>query len=232
MAAAASGGTIVVPGEYATQDAPTQNHFPFSNANFRYQQLYEATLFSGPLNLSGVAFRNDGPLGTAADTNFDIQIDFSITQTTPGSISTTYADNLGPVTTTVFQGNQHAVVIGTVNPDGTANFEISFPFLVNFQYDPALGNLLMDVRMGTHLTEGAFPTSDTYLGTQTLSPVRVFGPSNQVSGQTDSVGLVTQFTFGSAAPPPPRSGEVPEPGSIWLAGGAMAAWAMGRRLKL
>jgi len=194
---------VVVPFFDTTTEGNDNNGFPFNigNSSMRYQQVYGATDFvlggvATPQNITQIAFRPDASAGGAfSSTLLSIQIDLSTTSKAPDGLSTTFADNVGANDTVVF---------------GPAAGPKAFDIVVNlstpFLYDPTKGNLLLDVR---NFSGGTATFLDAQI-TQGDSISRVLSdwPGSTVSSSTgtaDTIGLVTQFTFGAASvvPEPP-----------------------------
>lgn len=219
-----SAATIVVPGGYETQPGAAGNVFPFSEENFRYQQILPSSQFSGPLIFNAIAFRPNPQFTVNSQAMVQVQIDLSVTATTPETMSTTYAANQGSTVTTVFSAATLLQLSGTVNLDGTTPFDINFPFLSNFSYDPSLGNLLLDITIGTSPNAANLPGMDIFNSSAVgFVPTRVYGDSSLTAGATDNVELIVRFsTAGQASPP--TSG-IPEPSTILLSAAALAALA-------
>src|SRR5207249_8841041 len=77
----------------------------------------------------------------------DIQIDLSTTSAGDDGLSTTYANNVGADDTVVFtRGALTLSSAFTGPPDGPKDFDIIITLTTPFLYNPALGNLLLDVR--------------------------------------------------------------------------------------
>ena len=144
----AAADTVVVPNTLATVEGNDNNFGPFFNNSVRYQQVYSASQFpSGPIKITGIAFRPDG---SVTDPNLTIifstvQMDLSTTAGTPGTLSATFADNVGPDNKTVFNSFvfMNAPVTGPAG--GPKDFTVAFS-LTPFIYNPGAGNLLLDVR--------------------------------------------------------------------------------------
>jgi len=127
-----------------------------------------------------------------------VRIDLSTTSAAPGTLSTTFADNVGADDKTVFDSFvfMHAPVTGPVG--GPMDFTLTFS-ITPFIYNPSAGNLLMDVR--------AFESSggiSAPLDAESGSPftAHVDAPdTGATSGSTFATGLVTQFQF-TAVPEP------------------------------
>jgi hypothetical protein len=198
-------GPPVVPNEWSTAQGDAGNLFPlFSSKPIRYQQVFDAAQFSR-LNPGGglidrIAFRGHGPGVPFTGTVAQLQVNLSTTSKTPDGLSSTFANNVGADDTQVFSGPFQSAVTFTGDP---TNFEVVINFTTPFYYDPAKGNLLLDV----HNTQGGteVPPLDQELdGTSatgdSVSRVYNYGDVNAAAaGQTgsvdekDSYGLITRF---------------------------------------
>lgn len=120
-----------------------QNAFPFSTlpsyygyANTRYQQVYGAAAFGGPIDIGALVFYASGNTGAPLLTGtFDVYL--SVTSRGVNEISgQPFDSNLG------FDTQLFATLSGgTALTDGKLVISGS-----PFHYDPALGNLLLDLR--------------------------------------------------------------------------------------
>jgi hypothetical protein len=176
------------------------NNFPFGVTYLgEYQQVYNGALFSGPVDITGITFFLQ--TGTTTTISGDFTIDLSTTSATTafgaGGLSDIYADNIGANNAQFFSGTVTNVL----------SF-IGGPFL----YNPAQGNLLLDVNvlspigLTSSLADGC--SSDTN---------RVFnlgGNGSPIQGGIDCPtgpntsgfgGLETEFTFTPAGTPEPST---------------------------
>jgi hypothetical protein len=199
------GGPLVVPNEWSTAQGDAGNLFPlFSDKPMRYQQVFDAGQFSrltpGGGLINRIAFRGHGPGTPFTGTVPQLQVNLSTTSKSPDNLSSTFAENVGPDDTQVFSGPLQTAVTFTGNP---TNFEVVINFTTPFNYDPAKGNLLLDVRNAQGGVEvppldqeldGANATGD--------SVSRVYNYGNvaaTAAGQTggvdekDTYGLITHF---------------------------------------
>ena len=216
--------TVIVPNSWAMTEAPGNNSYPFNITPFglssqRYQQVYAASQFGGGGLITQIIFRPDATFGSAFTSTLpDIQIDLSTTQAGDDGLSTTYADNVGADDTVVFdRGSLTLSSAFTGPPDGPKDFDIVITLTHPFFYDPANGNLLLDVRNFGGGTTTFFDAVATFAdGTSRLFNSNV----NGTTGTTDTSGLVTGFTI------------VPEPSSVamlFAGAGALLASFVGRR---
>jgi hypothetical protein len=207
---------IVAPGSDTSTEGNSNNGFPFNVAPFgipsmRYQQAYAASNFSsvgGPILISAIEFRPDADAGPFSSTLSDVQIDLSTTSATPGTLSSTFASNVGGNDAVVFNGSLSLSSSFSGPGGGPKAFDIVITLSTPFLYDPSLGSLLMDVR---NFGGGASAQFDA--DTSASSVARVWAASvGDATGETDAnVGLVTQFVFGPAT-------SVPEPSTLSLLG--------------
>ena len=200
------GGPLVVPNEWTAVQGDTGSLFPlFSSQPIRYQQVFGASQFSR-LNLGGglinrIAFRGHGPGVPFTGTVPQLQVNLSTTQKSPDGLSSTFADNVGSDDTQVFSGPFQSAVTFTGDP---TDFEVVINFTTPFYYDPAKGNLLLDVRNAQGGVE--VPPSDQELdGTiaagDSVSRVYNFGDvTATTAGQSggvdekDTYGLIAKFS--------------------------------------
>jgi hypothetical protein len=218
--------TIVVPNAQANVEGDIPNSFPFdldgivSSRSQRYQQVYAASEFGGPISIGAIWFRPDAGAGYAFSATITaIELRLTTTNRGPTTLSATFADNNGADQKIVFQGSLPLSSDFEGPAQGPKLFDLQIPLAQSFSYDPADGNLLLDVlNVSGELT--------TQFNAEAGSPVigRVFsavdGDVLDTTGITSSgVGLVTLFV-------------VPEPGSSAAAAAAGATvLALARRAR-
>ena len=210
----------------------------------RYQQVYNASEFSaftGGAEIAEIAFRVGIEAPTRADAGVFsgtiplIQITLSTTSNNASNLSTTFASNVGADAVTVYDAPLTVASTGatTTGMNGPAPFDIVIPLTSAFHYNPANGNLLLDVTE----TEGG--EEDGSLLANAVPPVGLDGTESESSvasvytegdaGATTATtstpeGLVTQFSTGALL--------VPEPGTTGVILGALPLFALlwlGRR---
>jgi hypothetical protein len=183
------------------------NAFPFNLGGTvltaqRYEQIYGASDFgSSPLMITGMLFTPAASFsGSFSSTISNISIFLSTTTASVDGLSTNYNSNDGADNTQVFGGSLHLSSAGV-----PGLFDIAITFTTPFDYNPAQGNLLLDVKNFSGGTTTQF--GDECTSGDTVS--RLFNlnndPTGAASGLTDTCGLVTEFVTGSVSVPEPSS---------------------------
>lgn len=184
-------------------DPGVGNCFPFGCAyNAEYQQVYTSSNFNGPITIGGLEFYNTQynssstqlPTGT-------FTISLSTTQADVNSITGNFAGNLGSDNTQVFSGS--------INQAWEFGNTLHISLSQAFTYDPAKGNLLVDV-LGT---DASTPGGQTFFDVNSNGYFARVYCEDGVACDTGSVdgayGVVTGFD------------EVPEPGTLLLMGAGL-----------
>ena len=211
--------TLVVPGSgTGNAQAPTPFNY-YGSTGSQVQQIYASSFFPVAELISGFSFR--AYPGAAPSVFFSNSVDISdvviqLSTTSAGADesgslpSTTFADNLGGDTTTVFSG---ALTLTTAATGiGAQPFDYTVTFSTPFLYNPSAGNLLLDITIPSGATVSGsgfgFLTFDTVntIDDGIYSVVNI-GDGEAASGTLSTAGAITAFSASPAA--------VPEPGT-WL----------------
>lgn len=196
-----SAQTIVVPNSLTNVPGNTANGIPFGLGFIRYQQVYsgnELNSQGGPVLINQIAFRPDESISVPFSATFtNLQVSLSTTSNAVDALSTTFANNTGADDQIVFQGSWSISSSATGTP--TRQFDVILLLQSPFFYNPAFGNLLLDIRQNSNTSTSMFDADFTN-GDATS---RVFGSIGNATGSSDSLGLVTQFGF--TAVPEPQS---------------------------
>lgn len=206
---------VVAPNANSSTPGNSDNRYPLLvTGGMRYQQVYAASQFStlsGPEYITQIALRPSQSVRQAFTTTLsDIQINFSTVSLAPDALSATFANNVGSNDTVAYARGPL-----TLSSSGTLGvFDTIITFTTPFLYDPAAGNLLLDVRnfggANRTLVGSTFFDAQSSAGDGISRVYGAEGSPNATTGTPDSLGLITQFTFA----PAPMS--TPEPGSVAL----------------
>src|SRR3954470_13937722 len=204
--AEAAGVDVVVPNASATTDTFNANAFPFhcggaSLSSQRYQQQYDAGEFPSAGAITTVSFRTDGAFGSAfgPTTLPGVTITLSTSTATMGAMSSTFADNVGSDVATVYSGDLVLSSAASGGPPHT--FDVTIPLQHAFNYNPANGNLLLDVSVPTCVVTTFLDVADL----AQVDKLYSFSSASLTGNSNPAAGLVTQFTFtppGSDTTPP------------------------------
>jgi hypothetical protein len=206
-------------------DPNNGNQYPFGgNYNAEYQQVYTSSQFPGAITITDLEFYNTQvDFGATSLNSGTWTISLSTTSVDWNTIGTTFASNLGPDNTVVFSG-----VLGQPWAFGdTLTIILTTPFT----YNPANGNLLMDVvatSLGFANVAIFFDTNGYIGGGYNGNTIigRDFCPGGSgctISGSVDhGYGLVTGFSTGAAP--------APEPATLLLLGTGLLV-GIGRTIK-
>jgi hypothetical protein len=190
---------IVVPNTLATNDGNTFLTAPTGGpSSLREMRIYDAAQFgvlSGPSFLTQFAWRPDTTPGPSGPRSLALRIFASTTSRSVAGLSTTFAENLGADNTLVFSGTLIWATANLPGPGNTRQFDVVFPFTTPFLYDPAAGNLLLEMQFTAN---GEAIRVDAVSGNSAVNKIQNLGSSTAPTGDF-GIPQVTQFTF--ATPP-------------------------------
>ena len=183
-------------------DPGNGNSFPFGSPyNAEYQQVYSSSAFTGPIQITDLYLYNTQfNSGATSTPSGNYTVSLSTTSAGVGTISGTFADNIGADNTQVFNGS--------IQQSWTFGDTLDIHFSTAFTYDPNGGNLLVDV-VGNGINT---PANIFYDATRNSAFQRVYCPGGQPcqvgTVASPGYGLVTGFGFTA----------VPEPGTLLMMG--------------
>ena len=199
--------TVVVTSSNEFVEGDSVLSLPFNltidgKSSMRYQQVYANSEFGFlfvPHLITQIAFRPDAGAGGAFSSTIDnIQINLSTTSREPDNLSPNFLSsdfllNVGADDTEVFSGSLALSSSFDGPPGGPKEFDIVIDLQQPFLYNPADGNLLLDVRNFTGGTTTRFDR-DLSASMRVLSSATTDGVADS-TGAFASGGLVTRFTM-------------------------------------
>lgn len=223
FSAPADAATIVAPNANAGTEAGANSTAPFNQA-FRYQQVYLASEFgTGAVSITDLAFRPDVIQTNPFTANLaNVVVRLSTTSITPQAFPIAFDDNIGADELEVFSG---PLGFSSAPSGSPAGFDLVIPFAAPFDYDPAAGNLLVEILNTSAWSVSPSPEIgflDLYFQAVVDPAARVgrafaFSPTATQAAAAGVGGLVTQFSV------------VPEPTTALLLGLGLAVFGCRRR---
>jgi hypothetical protein len=222
LACSLPAATVVAPNAYQSTEAPTFLRGVFENTAQTYQvQIAASQLSSVPLGaqLSGVGFRlfrMFTPAQTITLSYPDYNIELSTATNSIGSLSATFADNIGPDGTVVRSGGLTIPANSLIGGSNVNPFYI-IPFSTDYTY--LGGDLVLTLSYDSNGATEDFPVDAVPRGG--TGDTDMAGSYEATTGGSDFyVQAVTEFTYND-------SPAVPEPATCSLIGLAAAlgvAW--------
>ena len=186
----------------------------------REQTVYAATNFpAGTISITALRFRpnvTDYLPGEAfSSTPLYLAISLSTTTRKPGGLSTVFSANVGSDMATVLNGAVTVSSAFTGPATGPKAFDITIPLSHPFTYNPALGNLLVDIQ--NFSGESATPIDAENSTTGGASRVVSSSPLS-TTGTMDTDADVLQLTYSQVinTNPPPSTNMA----SVFVSSGA------------
>ena len=223
---AARAGVIVIPPDNAAVEGDFFANRPLAETaqttQFAYPGSFLAGLPAGSV-VTGLRFRLDQnriPGPTNAVSFADYTVVLSQSNFAPGSLSLTFADNIGADAVTVMSGPLEIQAGAFPGGGGPNPFGPLFAFDTPYTY--AGGDLLVTIRHAGSQFETLTVDFQSLSGMQNIF---ANGASATTADGSVSGGVVMELEFTSPA-------AVPEPGTLTLLGVAVGSLGLARRLRL
>jgi hypothetical protein len=189
------------------------NSIPFGSfsGTGRYQEVYSSSLFTGPVQITSLAFSPSDSIFYSAD----VTLRMTTTSVGVGNLSPNLDSNfITPLTVVYANPTFSENLIG-----GSETFSLVFNFTTPFAYDPGAGNLLFDLLISNQNADEGFSRSGP-------GPIlsRAYNTAGFGDG-ADGVGLRTLIGYQPAA-------TTPEPGTILMMGTGILGLAATLRRRL
>jgi len=195
------GQEIIVPNALAEQDGNTQTTTPGEDdqEGVRIMYMSDASQFqalSGPAYLTGFAYRPDRTPGPSGPKTITVRVYASTTTRSLAEMSTRFSENIGADNTLVFDGTLTLSSANQPGPGNTGQFDYASPFTSPFLYDPAAGNLVVELE----ILQGTGPAIrfDAVTGSPVVRNLSAPGAPSATFGQFFEAPVL-QFKFESAS---------------------------------
>lgn len=186
----------VLPSAYTSVMGETNNNFPHSFKNLRYQQVFSGSDVVNP-SLTGLCLRRDNLFG-GVERIQTLTVKLGPTSLDYTTLGSNFAANYSAPPTQVFSGD---VVIPASTGNGTpTDFDLCIPFSVPYSH-PAGSNIIVEV-LNTSAVSGNVPRDacDGAAATCTTSRAFAFSATAETAALVQRGGLVMKFV----SPEPPK----------------------------
>ena len=176
-------------------------NFTTYDGPIHYQQVYAGSQFTnvpgGGEYIVAVSLRTDCSFSSGFSVTTHFEVRASTTSKAPDELSPILQENVGSDEVVTFQTNSFG--FGHVYPGScpqTHALDQYIPFGIPFLYDPAKGNLLIDIRHSGFKTEHGSSNADAQntVG-DGISRIAAFSLTAATADIVDTEGLVTVFTL-------------------------------------
>jgi PEP-CTERM motif len=156
--AARADSFLVAPNTLATTEGNASGSVG-PNTTFQIQEIFDASQFSGtgPIDITALLTRPDKNNTFNLQEYSSYQVTLSTTTQTVSGLSSTFASNVGADAKVVFDGPLTLTTANTPLAGGTGGvkqFDLVTTLSIPFLYNPANGNLLLDIQATTGTNSG------------------------------------------------------------------------------
>lgn len=193
MAVAAANDGVVVPSALATVMGNSNNVYPHSMPNMRYQQVIPGAEIGRPMTIRELCIRPDDQYSSPALVQ-QLTVKLGPTNLDPSTIGAAFDANYAAAPTTVFSGDFSMPATG---PGGINDWKGCIEFTAAYRYDG--GNLLIEILNTSPFQLQRWAADFCY----SCSTARLFAYSagSPVAQFVDrNVGLVLRLSSGSVIP--------------------------------
>ena len=213
--AAAFADSVVVPNSQATAAGNTP--FKIGKNASRIQEVIgsgQFSQFTGPVTITALRVRSSPGSGPLNFTLASYIVTLSTTQAYPNTnnghtlVSTTYASNVGPDATVVYNSSYTANSPGCAG-SGPCPFDIVLKLATPFSYDASKGRLLIDLVSSP--PTGAFAgalDAESFSDSTSSNVAIVLGDPSSQTGTLYLAGLVFEIDTAGSSTPTPTIGSV------------------------
>ena len=181
---------LVMPAAYASKMGETNNSWPHSRANTRYQQVFLGSELGGMERFAGLCLRHD-ELFPGRQLNEQLTIKLGPTQLDHTNLGTTFDTNYSDAPTTVFSGT--SVIPATTGAGTIDSFDYCVEFTTQYIHPPE-SNLIVEIinSSTSSLSHAKDGCSSVSLGC-TSKRVVAFSASASVGTIADNNVLIMSF---------------------------------------
>jgi hypothetical protein len=160
--------SLVVPAGYAATEGNANNPYPWNRGSqsMRIQFVHDGSHFTTqgvavPVLISRLRYRPDATAASWSGGSWpNVRIEMATCPVDHAAVSATFAANLGPDATVVHQGPV-TVQGGTATTSGPQPWHVDIPLATPFLYDPAAGDLTIDIQLDGSGWNGSATLADT-----------------------------------------------------------------------
>jgi len=188
--------TIVVPNAETNSPGNAEGSLPSSPTDVISQRLFGSDQFPGPINIIGLSsFRAAPGTGPLDGTFGTVSVYLSTSPNSPTSMSTTFANNIGPDNTLVFSGTNVDFSGAGCSGPGVCPFAPGIVFTTPFDYIPANGSLLVEI-VATGFTGSGQTDAELFSAPGgSLTQVTEEGSTTAATGSLSYGAGIWQFTY-------------------------------------